>query len=183
MHPNGLISRQCISLLVGLNPTAMMSSMKHALPLLSIVVLLTACASTDQAKVGTAATTPLNDLNLVNAPIPAVLAAAQKQPYALPADITCEAMTRDVRALDEVLGADLDALATANQPSLMERGGDAAAGALQRTAEGIVPFRGWVRKLTGAERYSRQVAAAIAAGTVRRGFIKGLAVAKACRIG
>ena len=39
---------------------------------------------------------------------------------------------------------------------LIERGSDAvensAIGALQSTAEGIIPFRGWVRKLTGAER-------------------------------
>ncbi|MBL0151874.1 MAG: hypothetical protein IPP87_25765 [Ideonella sp.] len=157
--------------------------MKHAHSLLAIVVLLASCASADQAKVSTAATTPLNDLNLVNAAIPEVLAMAQKQPYALPTELSCEAMNRDVRALDEVLGADLDAPASPNHPSLVERGGDAAAGALQRTAEGIVPFRGWVRKLTGAERYSRQVAAAIAAGTARRAFIKGLAVAKGCRIG
>jgi hypothetical protein len=43
-----------------------------------------------------------------------------------------------------------------------------------------VPFRGWVRKLSGAERYSRQVAAAIAAGAARRAFLKGLAQGKGC---
>jgi hypothetical protein len=37
-----------------------------------------------------------------------------------------------------------------------------------------------VRKLSGAERYSKQVAAAIAAGTVRRAFLKGMAQASAC---
>ena len=63
---------------------------------------------------------------------------------------------------------------------LLERGADAAGNALQRTAEGVVPFRGWVRKLSGAERYSRQVAAAIAAGTVRRAFFKGLGQAQGC---
>jgi hypothetical protein len=47
-------------------------------------------------------------------------------------------------------------------------GDGVVAGAVQKAAEGVVPFRGWVRKLAGAERYSRQVAAAIAAGTVRR---------------
>jgi hypothetical protein len=43
-----------------------------------------------------------------------------------------------------------------------------------------VPFRGWVRKLSGAERYSKEVAAAIAAGTVRRAYLKGLGEAKGC---
>jgi len=144
-------------------------------------MLLAACASGDgSSKLSTAATTPLSDLNLVNAPIPEVLAAAQKAPYAVPADSGCPALAAAVRSLDEVLGPDLDAPATEANPSLIERGGDAAASALQSAAAGVVPFRGWVRKLSGAERYSKQVAAAIAAGTVRRGFLKGIARAKQC---
>jgi hypothetical protein len=43
-------------------------------------------------------------------------------------------------------------------------------------------FRGWVRKLSGAERYSKQVAAAIAAGSIRRAFLKGLGQAAACPV-
>jgi hypothetical protein len=146
--------------------------------------LLAGCAAQPQDPLAQAATTPLADLNLVNAPIPEVLKAAQRAPYAAPADAGCEALMRDVRALDEVLGPDLDTPPSDANPGLVERGGaevgEAATRALRRTAEGVIPFRGWVRKLTGAERYSRQVAAAIAAGTVRRAFLKGLAVAKAC---
>ena len=37
---------------------------------------------------------------------------------------------------------------------------DQAVGAVQRTAQDLIPFRGWVRKLSGAERYSKKVAAA-----------------------
>lgn len=44
----------------------------------------------------------------------------------------------------------------------------------------MIPFRGWVRKLSGAERHSRKVEAAIAAGTVRRAFLKGVAITKDC---
>lgn len=79
-----------------------------------------------------------------------------------------------------MLGPDLDAPATAGNPGLLDRGEDAATGALQRTAEGVIPFRGWVRKLSGAERYARHVSAAITAGGVRRGFLRGMASAKAC---
>ena len=57
---------------------------------------------------------------------------------------------------------------------------DAAERALQGAAESVVPFRSWVRKLTGAEKHSKHVAAAIAAGTVRRAFLKGLRVARGC---
>ncbi|MGZ5182034.1 MAG: hypothetical protein ACXWC2_16235, partial [Ramlibacter sp.] len=53
-------------------------------------------------------------------------------------------------------------------------------GAVQRTAEGLIPFRGWVRKLSGAERYSKKVAASITAGSVRRGFLKGFAASEHC---
>jgi hypothetical protein len=69
-------------------------------------------------------------------------------------------------------------------PSLLDRSSDfaedQAVGAVQRTAEGLVPFRGWVRKLSGAERYSKKVSASITAGSVRRAFSKGFAAAQHC---
>jgi hypothetical protein len=152
---------------------------------LLLVVTLAGCATQDPGtQITSAATTPLRDLNLVNAPIPEVLRDAQKAPYAAPADTACPALAAQVRALDEVLGPDLDTPPSDTNPGLIERTGsavgEAATGALRRTAEGAIPFRGWVRKLSGAERYTKQVEAAIAAGTVRRAFLKGLAVAKAC---
>lgn len=165
----------------------------HPLPsVLVLAGLLAACTTTTNQPVSgpqtqardhqlaAAATTPLNDLNLVRGEIPAVLVAAQKAPYGVPADRGCAALAADVQALDAVLGADLDTPATAANPSLIDRGGDAAVGAFRNTAEGIIPFRGWVRKLSGAEKYSREVAAAIAAGTVRRAYLKGLGVAAGC---
>jgi hypothetical protein len=147
-------------------------------------------ASDTVSKAGTqitqAATTPLSDLNLVHADIPPVLLAAMKAPYADPADGGCPGLLTEIHALDAALGADLDTPATASNPSLVERSagavGGAAVGALQGVAEGVVPFRGWVRKLSGAERYSKEVAAAIAAGTVRRAFLKGLGHAAGCKV-
>jgi hypothetical protein len=148
--------------------------------LLAAALLLTACASSNQDKVATAATTPLSDLNVVRADIPEVLRAAAAAPYALPADASCAGLAASIKSLDEVLGPDLDVPSTAGNPGLLDRGEDAATGALQRTAEGVIPFRGWVRKLSGAECYARQVSAAITAGGVRRGFLRGMASAKAC---
>jgi len=143
--------------------------------LLSISLLaLAGCASGDAGK---AAATPLNDLNVVRAEIPPVLLAAQKGAYAAPPDKACAALAADVQALDAVLGADLDTPPSADKPSLIERGSGQV---LQSAAEGVIPFRGWVRKLTGAERYSREVAAAIFAGTVRRAYLKGLGAATGC---
>ena len=77
------------------------------------------------AQVTQAAVTPLSDLNLVRADIPAALQAALKAPYAAPAQKTCPAMTADVQALDAALGADLDTPAPgghiANQPEPLRR--------------------------------------------------------------
>jgi hypothetical protein len=150
-------------------------------------VLLASCTSQQSSGIESAATAPLSDLNLVNAPIPEVLVVAQRAPYAQPASTGCGALVADIRALDEVLGADLDTPPTDANPGLVDRAGalvvDQATSSLRRTAEGVIPFRSWVRKLTGAERYSRQVSAAIAAGTVRRAFLKGVAVAQGCRPG
>lgn len=148
--------------------------------LLFLLTLLVGCATTDQSKVAQAVTAPLNDLNLVNAPIPESLARAQKGPYAVPEEPGCSALLAEVGALDADLGPDLDTPASESNPSLIERGSDLAIGAVRRTAEGVVPYRRWVRKLSGAERYSKQVAAAIAAGTVRRAYLKGMAHARGC---
>lgn len=149
-----------------------------------LLAALAGCSTTDQGRVTSTVATPLNDLNLVNAPIPDVLAAAQRGPYALPADHDCQALASEIKTLDEVLGPDLDAPPGEAHRGLLERGTEAtsgaAIGALQRTAEGVIPFRGWVRKLTGAERYSKRVAAAITAGGVRRAFLKGVRAAGNC---
>lgn len=164
------------------------------IPSLAAAALVGACASPPSEapssspgmddRLAKAAVTPLNDLNLVQGQIPPVLVAARKAPYAVPADVSCPALASAVQALDAVLGADLDTPVTPTNPSLIERGGtaagDAVASAVQNTAEGVIPFRGWVRKLSGAERYSRDVASAIAAGVIRRAYLKGLGQSAGC---
>ena len=151
---------------------------------LVFVATLTGCAANDASRVTQAATAPLNDLNLIQAEIPPILIEARKQPYALPAELKCANLSNEIRELDAALGADLDTPATDANPGLIERGTheakNAAVGALRNTTEGVVPFRGWVRKLSGAERYSRNVAASIAAGTVRRAYLKGLRASQSC---
>jgi hypothetical protein len=157
--------------------------------LLTSALLLSACASRQpappaesqgtNARVTQAVTTPLSDLNLMKTEIPPLLQAAAAGPYAPPADSSCAALNSAVLALDELLAPDLDAPPEAKQ-SLTERGGDAALNALQRTAEGAVPFRGWLRKLSGAERQSRRVEAAIEAGQARRSFLKGMRAGRGC---
>lgn len=167
-----------------------MSALSPARParyvsVLIALLLLSACATTKtQNRATSAAATPLSDLNLVRDEIPEVLQNALKQPYQPPLDATCSVVVAEVHQLDTVLGADLDAPASDDNPSLLDRGEDmaenTAIGAIQRTAEGLVPFRSWVRKLSGAERHSRKLAAAITAGSIRRAFLKGFAVSHGC---
>ena len=152
--------------------------------IVAVALSLTACASTEPQRVTDVAATPLRDFNLSSTVIPPVLAEAKKQPYVAPYDQSCAALQQQVGLLDEVLGPDLDADPAAD-PGKVEKAknavGNAAVGALQKTVEGAIPFRGWVRKLSGAERHSEEVAAAIAAGTARRAFLKGIAFNKACQ--
>ena len=158
----------------------------------ALALSVAGCASPDTAKgaahegvqIQKAVEAPLADLNLVKEKIPPVLLAALKAPYALPSQRACPDLANEVRALDGALGADLDTPPTPSNPGLVERGtnaiGDAANDALRGAAESVIPFRGWVRKLDGAERHSKEVAAAIAAGSVRRAFLKGVGQTLGC---
>jgi hypothetical protein len=149
-----------------------------------LAVPLAACTVAKPNRVEGAVTSPLNDLNVVRVAIPPLLDSAEKQPYEVPADLSCNALRARVKELDEVLGPDVDVPPPDANADYVDRAettaGDEAIGALRRTAEGFVPFRGWVRKLTGAERYSKRVAAAIAAGTARRAFLKGIRTSRGC---
>ena len=167
-----------------MTPNSQMIRQTSWLATLTMALLMTACASQDVTHATKAATTPLYDLNLVKDDIPPVLLAAQAQPYAVPDDARCENLQVHIMALDEALGPDLDTPVTAENPGLIERGTEEAKTslikAIGRTTEGAVPFRSWVRKLSGAERHTRHIVAAITAGTIRRGFLKGLRSASRC---
>lgn len=151
---------------------------------LLICAAMAGCAAQDVNHAAKAAATPLQDLNLIKEEIPLVLQTAQAKPYAMPDDTGCAHLQAQILALDEVLGPDLDTPATSENPGLIERGaGEAKASlikAIGRTTEGAVPFRSWVRKLSGAERHARHVVAAITAGSIRRAFLKGMKTARDC---
>lgn len=159
------------------------SAIRRVCIFIIISLTLMACTTQKQSGVVGAAAAPLTDLNLVREKIPEVLVEAQKAPYAVPLDQSCSSLDMSISALDEVLGLDLDA-PDSDDPTMIERGsksaGKAMVGTLRRTLEGVIPFRGWVRKLSGAERYSKQVAQSIASGVVRRSFLKGYRASKEC---
>lgn len=159
--------------------------------ILSLAFLLSACSthkntskSDTPQQIGDAVTTPLKDLNLVKTAIPNALRDAQKNPYAIPAETSCTALAKEINDLNEVLGADLDAPASDKDDSLLTRNTvvNESVSAIRKTTEGAVPFRNWVRKLSGAERKSKAVAAAITAGSIRRAYLKGIGQANNCQV-
>lgn len=58
---------------------------------------------------------------------------------------------------------------------IMEAGGRTIVNAL-------IPFRGLVREVTGAAPAERRLQAAISTGLARRGFLRGMATTKGCKI-
>lgn len=128
--------------------------------------------------VGTAATAPLDDLNLRRQEVPEVLIAARAAPYATVGLSRCRDVIAEIDSLDEALGPDVD------QPQPAEGTGDMAANAaldmVRDTATDFIPLRSWVRRLSGAAAHDREVQAAIRAGLVRRGFLKGIARQRRC---
>jgi len=167
-----------------------MNPVRRALAI-ALTATLSACAvqgtapkTETSSRVSEAVTAPLVDLNLLRTKIPPVLIEARKAPYQTPVTSGCEALATEIQTLDEALGPDLDAPKSGSDATLFERGteeaGDAAIVAIKSAAVGWIPYRGWVRKLTGAEKHSKEVASAIAAGIVRRAYLKGLGQAQGC---
>lgn len=127
-----------------------------------------------------AVTAPLRDLNMVKTKVPEILLQALTDPYARPPrNWKCPQLIALVRPLDEALGPDLDTIPPGDE-NLMDRGRSTALSAAADLASGAIPFRGWVRKLSGAESHDKLVQSAIVAGNVRRAYLKGLGEAKGC---
>lgn len=119
------------------------------------------------------AMTPITDLNLRKDEIPGVLLAAAADPYASTNLKKCADIAAALAPLDAALGPDMD---VARDES--ER---VSAGAVAKSVvASFIPFRGVLRELTGAAEHQRDFQAAIYAGAVRRGFLKGLGQQMKC---
>jgi hypothetical protein len=97
-------------------------------------------------------------------------------------DSGCAAIVAQVTALDEALGPDLDVqkIEETRSKKMSKAAEKGAYGLVAGAAEGVIPFRGWVRKLTGAEKHDNLVGRAIGAGRVRRAYLKGLGESRGC---
>lgn len=166
--------------------------MKQVLaPLLFSAALAGACASPSAGKAVTqtragladAALAPLEDLNLRQEEIPNVLESIDN-PYDVPSDISCADMEKQVAALNRVLPPDWDAAPKAHTSSLSDKAADSASdsllGVVAGEARGLIPYRGWVRRLSGANSYDKKLKSAYQKGAHRRTYLKALGEAKGC---
>jgi hypothetical protein len=123
---------------------------------------------------------PLRDFNVLRTKIPSVLLESLADPYYRPpGKLSCGDIDGLLEPLNQALGADLDEPAKGDE-GLVDKGKGATLGMVAGATSGVIPFHSWVRKLSGAERHDRYVQAAITAGAVRRGYLKGLGESRGC---
>jgi hypothetical protein len=126
---------------------------------------------------------PFRDFGLVRSKIPAVLIEAMADPYARPPG-ACDGIAVEMTRLNIALGPDLDEPVSTEHPGVLTRGEGAAKtaalDAMRSEAQSYIPFDGFIRVLSGADRHDHLVMAAIQAGAIRRGYLKGLGEMRQC---
>lgn len=126
---------------------------------------------------GDIATSPLQDTNLKKREIPVVLEIAAENPYAASGTRTCAMINAGLTELDAVLGPDFDGTRAPNGT----REGRLAEGVARGVVNGLIPFRGVIREVSGAAASQRRYENAIDAGIARRGYLRGIAVQRKCK--
>jgi hypothetical protein len=122
---------------------------------------------------------PLRDLNIVRDGIPPELEAIMAEPYSLKGLRGCADYRNEINRLTKVLGPDVD---SAEARASSETSTEFVLGAAESVVGGLIPGMGIVRRLSGAQAAQRRAQAAVLAGQLRRGFLKGRAGAKNCRL-
>lgn len=155
----------------------------HLAFVFTLLAFVCGCASTTyedkpgDARVRGAMEQPFRDVSWMRENPPEILIRAAEAPYQWDPDASCSQMRAEISALDLVLGPDLDQVADSNEESSSDGNG-----ILSSAIGGLIglPYRGVVRRLSGAEQRDRSLRKAILAGMVRRGFMKGLAHEAKC---
>src|SRR3569623_202973 len=117
---------------------------------------------------------PFRDLSLLRAVAPEVLTRAAAAPYDLVGAETCRGLAAEVAGLDAALGPDLKPASPSTAASAEGLAADLVSGAIG------LPFRGVVRRVSGAQAREEALRAAVLAGMVRRGFLQGRAGVQGC---
>jgi hypothetical protein len=151
----------------------------------ALSVALAACSTGRTADtrrgVTDAAYIPLRDVNMMRPEIPLLLRNLQ-YPYSTATLTDCTAVTRELAALDGVLGP--ESYQPGPNRNIWDRSGDfveeQVIDAAEDTASDLIPFRSWVRRLSGANRAEREALRAVANGQQRRTFVRGFGASLGC---
>lgn len=131
--------------------------------------------------VADAAYTPLRDVGLMRPEIPLILRNLQ-YPYSTAPLTDCAAVTHEIGQLDAVLGP--ESYQPGPNRNVWDRSGDfiedQTIEAAQDTAQDLIPFRSWVRRISGASRAERDALRAVANGQQRRTFLRGYGASLGC---
>ena len=100
--------------------------------------------------VGDVATQPLQDINVKNKHIPQVLELARGDPYSTTGLRTCESIKAAIGTLTAQLGPDFDS------PEDRRANRVTAVGVAKGVVQGLIPFRGVIREISGAATAQRQ---------------------------
>lgn len=152
---------------------------------LALSVGLAACSSGRTADtrrgVTDAAYIPLRDVGLMRPEIPLLLRNLQ-YPYSTATLADCAAVTREIGQLDAVLGP--ESYQPGPNRNIWDRSGDfveeQTIEAAESTAQDLIPFRSWVRRISGASRAEREALRAVANGQQRRTFLRGYGASLGC---
>jgi hypothetical protein len=151
----------------------------------ALSVAIAACSSGRTADtrrgVTNAAYTPLRDVNMVRPEIPLLLRNLQ-YPYSTATLSNCAAVTHEIGQLDAVLGP--ESYQPGPNRNVWDRSGDfleeQTIEAAQSTAQDLIPFRSWVRRISGATAAEREALRAVANGQQRRTFLRGYGASLGC---
>lgn len=132
-----------------------------------------------------AAKSPLVDLNFTSDEIPEYLQSISGNPYTIPSPLQCKVVKSELVELDTLLGGDMEPAAkgTEEKTDYIAEGASmiqgAAIGFVANKVD-ILPFRGVIRSITGANKQAKLYARAYESGKLRRAYLKGLNSALKC---
>lgn len=155
----------------------------HSACFILLCGLLAGCAS-DRERFGNAARDammqPLKDVGLIRPVTPPSLERII-DPYAPPLGPGCNWLGYEIASLDAVLGPDESVRYDGSRPWIsMEQVSSAAETAVRGAGSGMMPGRGIVRRLTGAEAAEDRRNQATDRGKLRRAYLVGISRTQNC---
>ena len=158
----------------------------RAVAVVLVVALVAGCATgrTADTRRGMtrAAASPLRDIGVIRPEIPPLLRTLQ-YPYSTASLASgCPAVAYEIGELDAILGP--ESFQPGPDRNIWDRSGDLAeqgtVAAAQSAVNGLIPFRSWVRLISGASAAEREALRAFANGQQRRTFLRGYGASLGC---